>query len=81
MHNETRYFQLKHCMITPKISLSYLGGVRISNYLRYYLNKQLNFENLALWLWKKVTRGVNFFAKFTNVLASGIQFQTDLNAI
>ena len=30
---DNRYFQLEFCVITPKILLSSLGGVRIFNYL------------------------------------------------
>ena len=53
--------QLELCVITPKTSLSNLGGVKISAYLGYFLNKQLNFGNLALWLWKKSDMGLNLF--------------------
>ena len=56
------------CEITPKLLLSNLRVVRIFNYLRYFLNKQLNFGNLTLWLWKKVTWGFSYFGQFSHVL-------------
>ena len=44
--------------------LSNFGGVTNFNYLRYFLNKQLNFGNLTLWLWKKMTWGLTYFDQF-----------------
>ena len=44
--------------------LSDLDGMRSFNYHRYFLNKQLNFGNLTLWLCKKVTWGLTYFDEF-----------------
>ena len=69
MAKENRYFQLKLCVITPKILLSNLGGVRILNYLRY-LKKQNNklWEFNIMAMEKKVTWGLTYFDQLCNQL-------------
>ena len=61
MRKENWYFQLKLCVITPKILLSNLFGVRIFNYLRYVWNKTINFLTNNIMAMEKSDMGLNLF--------------------